>query len=64
MKAAFKSGVEKGPDYQAAVAEDQAMVASAQRGLASGANEVLNFGLFENAIVRFYERLERALAAS
>ena len=52
----------KGPDYQLAQAEDQAMVTSAQRGLATGANEFLEFGLFEAAIVRFYERLHAALS--
>jgi hypothetical protein len=33
------------------------MVSSAQRGLASGANEVLEFGLFESAIVRLHGTL-------
>ena len=51
----------KRPDYQAALAEDMAMITSAQRGLATGANEFLEFGLFEGAIVKFHQRLERAL---
>ncbi|MEM7094273.1 MAG: aromatic ring-hydroxylating dioxygenase subunit alpha [Actinomycetota bacterium] len=56
-----KDGKVKGPDYKAALAEDQAMVTSGQRGLATGANEFLEFGLFESAIVRFHERLASAL---
>jgi phenylpropionate dioxygenase-like ring-hydroxylating dioxygenase large terminal subunit len=58
-----KTGKEKGPDYRSAQEEDLAMVTSAQLGLVSGANDVLEFGLFESAIVRFYERLELALAS-
>jgi phenylpropionate dioxygenase-like ring-hydroxylating dioxygenase large terminal subunit len=43
-------------------AEDRAVVCSAQRGLASGANEFVEFGLFEGAIGRFHRALHAALA--
>lgn len=42
--------------------EDQNMVSSAQRGLESGANEHLEFGLFESAIGHFHCELEKELA--
>lgn len=41
--------------------EDRAVVLSAQRGLASGANEFLEFGLFESAIARFHKALTKDL---
>lgn len=43
------------------IAEDRDAVLSAQRGLASGANEYLEFGHFESAIVHFYSTLNQAL---
>jgi phenylpropionate dioxygenase-like ring-hydroxylating dioxygenase large terminal subunit len=43
-------------------AEDRDVVCAAQRGLASGANEFLEFGLFESAIVHFHRTLHAALA--
>ncbi|MFT6701256.1 MAG: phenylpropionate dioxygenase-like ring-hydroxylating dioxygenase large terminal subunit [Pseudomonadales bacterium] len=39
--------------------EDLEIVLSAQRGLASGANAFLEFGLFETAIVRLHAHLEK-----
>lgn len=42
-------------------AEDREVVCLAQRGLASGANEFLEFGLFEGAIGRFHRALHAAL---
>jgi phenylpropionate dioxygenase-like ring-hydroxylating dioxygenase large terminal subunit len=42
-------------------AEDRAMVLSVQRGIASGANEFLEFGRFESAIVHFHRALDGAL---
>ena len=41
--------------------EDQQIVLSAQRGLLSGANEYLEFGLFESAIVRLHTHLAREI---
>jgi len=37
--------------------EDRAVVESIQRGMASGANEAFQFGLFEAAIVHFHQNL-------
>lgn len=44
--------------------EDRAVVQSIQRGLASGANDVLTFGRFESAIVHFHRTMAQALAAA
>ncbi|MFT4939865.1 MAG: phenylpropionate dioxygenase-like ring-hydroxylating dioxygenase large terminal subunit [Paraglaciecola sp.] len=41
--------------------EDQQIVLSAQRGLLSGANAYLEFGLFESAIVRLHTHLAREI---
>ncbi len=41
--------------------EDREVVLGAQRGLAAGANEFLEFGLFESAIGRFHGALTREL---
>jgi phenylpropionate dioxygenase-like ring-hydroxylating dioxygenase large terminal subunit len=41
--------------------EDQQIVLSAQRGLLSGANEYLEFGLFESAIGRLHTHLAREI---
>ncbi len=43
------------------LAEDRAMALAVQRGLATGANEVLEFGRFEGAIVHFHDHMRRAL---
>lgn len=42
-------------------AEDLAVACAVQRGLASGANEVLTFGRFEGAIRHFHRRLHELL---
>jgi phenylpropionate dioxygenase-like ring-hydroxylating dioxygenase large terminal subunit len=42
-------------------AEDRAMACSVQRGLASGANEFLEFGRFEGAIGHFHRSLHAAI---
>ena len=41
--------------------EDREVVISAQQGLNSGANDHLTFGLFESAIGRLHEGLNRAI---
>ena len=41
--------------------EDLQIVLSAQRGLASKANEFLEFGLFESAIVRLHAHLAKEI---
>ena len=45
----------------AAVAEDRAMVVSAQKGLETNANEFFEFGLFESAIRHFHSNMKLAL---
>lgn len=55
----------KGQEFAAKGAiEDREVVLSAQRGLKSGANEFLEFGLFESAIGKFHETLTRELEAT
>jgi phenylpropionate dioxygenase-like ring-hydroxylating dioxygenase large terminal subunit len=44
--------------------EDRNMVFSGQRGLAAKANEYLEFGLYESAIVHFHSELSKALKLS
>ncbi|MFQ3190375.1 MAG: phenylpropionate dioxygenase-like ring-hydroxylating dioxygenase large terminal subunit [Paraglaciecola sp.] len=52
----------EGQDFAAKGAiEDQEIVLSAQRGLSSGANEYLEFGLFESAIGRLHTHLTREI---
>jgi len=52
----------KGQEFAAIGAiEDRNIVLSAQRGLKSGANEFLEFGLYESAIGRFHSALTREL---
>jgi len=52
----------KGQEFAAKGAiEDRDVVMSAQRGLKSGANQYLEFGLFESAIGRFHETLTREI---
>ena len=41
--------------------EDREMALAVQRGLASGANDVLQFGRFEGAIVHFHRQLTELL---
>jgi phenylpropionate dioxygenase-like ring-hydroxylating dioxygenase large terminal subunit len=45
-------------------AEDRAMALAVQRGLASGANETLEFGRFEGAIIRFHRQLHELLGVA
>ena len=45
----------------AGINEDRQVIMSGQRGLAAGANEYLEFGLFETAIVHFHSTLNQAL---
>jgi phenylpropionate dioxygenase-like ring-hydroxylating dioxygenase large terminal subunit len=47
---------------QTGAAEDRAVIRAIQRGLGSGANTVLTFGLFESAIVHFHRSLDAVLA--
>jgi phenylpropionate dioxygenase-like ring-hydroxylating dioxygenase large terminal subunit len=44
--------------------EDRRMIFSGQQGLAAGANDYLEFGLFESAIVHFHSTLDQALKLS
>jgi phenylpropionate dioxygenase-like ring-hydroxylating dioxygenase large terminal subunit len=54
--------VKKGRDFvTAGTAEDREMAEAIQRGLASRANEVLTFGLFEGAIRDFHRNLAAAI---
>lgn len=46
----------------AGTAEDREMACAAQRGLATGANDVFTFGLFEGAIGHFHRNLADALS--
>jgi len=48
----------------AGAAEDRAVACAIQRGLASGANEFFEFGLFEGAIAHFHRTLDAALDGS
>jgi phenylpropionate dioxygenase-like ring-hydroxylating dioxygenase large terminal subunit len=60
---ALLDGVFEGQKFAAKGAiEDLQIVQSAQRGLLSGANEFLEFGLFETAIVRLHVHLAREMA--
>lgn len=57
-----EAAVAAGRDFaQTGVAEDREMVAAIQRGLASGANEFFQYGLFEGAISHFHRNLHQAL---
>lgn len=56
------SAVREGLDFvNAGAQEDREVVASIQRGMASGANEVYEFGRFEGAIVHFHRNLHELL---
>ena len=46
----------------AGAVEDNAMACAVQRGVATGANEFLEFGRFEAAIGHFHRTLREALA--
>jgi Ring hydroxylating alpha subunit (catalytic domain) len=43
-------------------AEDRAVAPRVQRGLAGGANQTIEFGRFEGAIVHFHQQLTELLA--
>lgn len=58
-----KPAVEGGIDFvNAGAREDRAVVESIQAGLASGANEVFEFGRFEGAIAHFHRNLHALIA--
>jgi len=60
-----RAAVVQGRDFvTAGAAEDRELACAAQRGLASKANEVLTFGLFEGAIRHFHQNLAAAMAAA
>lgn len=46
----------------AGAAEDRMVVEAVQKGLRSGANTVLTFGLFEGALTHLHREIERAIA--
>jgi phenylpropionate dioxygenase-like ring-hydroxylating dioxygenase large terminal subunit len=51
-------------DFVAAgAAEDRMVVSAVQKGLASGANAVLTFGLFEGALTHLHREVEAAISA-
>src|SRR5579859_931022 len=53
-----RPAVERDADFvNAGAREDRAVVESIQRGIASGANEVFEFGRFEGAIAHFHQGL-------
>lgn len=59
---ALRQSILQGQDFaKTGAIEDRQVVMSAQRGLSSGANEHLTFGLFESAIARFHAGLHRAI---
>ena len=57
-----RAAIKQGRDFvTAGAAEDREMAMSAQRGLASGANESFVFGLFEGAIGHFHRNLHELI---
>lgn len=57
-----RAAIKQGRDFvTAGAAEDREMAMSAQRGLASGANESFVFGLFEGAIGHFHRNLHKLI---
>jgi phenylpropionate dioxygenase-like ring-hydroxylating dioxygenase large terminal subunit len=60
-----RAAIAQGRDFvTAGAAEDREVACAAQRGLATRANDVFTFGLFEGAIRHFHRNLEAALAIS
>lgn len=56
------AAVEQATDFvNAGANEDRAVVESIQRGMAAGANDAFQFGLFEAAIVHFHRNLHEVL---
>ena len=45
-------------------AEDQAIACAVQRGFVSGANDYVEFGLFEGAITHFHQQLHHVLGGA
>jgi phenylpropionate dioxygenase-like ring-hydroxylating dioxygenase large terminal subunit len=59
---ASRERVDRGSSFvDAGAAEDRDVACAVQQGLASGANEFLEFGRFEGAIVHFHETLHELL---
>jgi phenylpropionate dioxygenase-like ring-hydroxylating dioxygenase large terminal subunit len=59
------AGLQRAGDFvNAGAAEDRDVVCAVQEGLASGANEFFEFGLFEGAIGHFHRTLQAALDAA
>ncbi|HEY2661896.1 MAG TPA: aromatic ring-hydroxylating dioxygenase subunit alpha [Caulobacteraceae bacterium] len=57
-----RPAIERDTDFVTAGAdEDRAVVESIQRGLASGANQVFEFGRFEGAITHFHRNLQAVI---
>ena len=55
--------VKRGEDFvKLGAVEDREVAAGIQRGLESGANEFLEFGRFEQALIHFHRSLDSALA--
>ncbi len=55
--------VKRGEDFvKLGAVEDREVAAGVQRGLGSGANEFLEFGRFEQALIHFHRSLDSALA--
>jgi phenylpropionate dioxygenase-like ring-hydroxylating dioxygenase large terminal subunit len=60
-----RAAIVQGRDFVTAGAvEDREMACAAQRGLATRANDVFTFGLFEGAIRHFHRNLEAAMAVA
>jgi phenylpropionate dioxygenase-like ring-hydroxylating dioxygenase large terminal subunit len=60
-----RAAIAQGRDFvTAGAAEDREMACAAQRGLASRANDVFTFGLFEGAIRHLHQNLKAAMAIS
>jgi phenylpropionate dioxygenase-like ring-hydroxylating dioxygenase large terminal subunit len=58
-----RAAIAQGRDFvTAGAAEDRDMACAAQRGLATKANDVFTFGLFEGAIRHFHQNLAAAIA--
>jgi hypothetical protein len=59
---AGRAAIAQGRDFvTAGAAEDRDMACAAQRGLATKANDVFTFGLFEGAIRHFHRNLAAAI---
>jgi hypothetical protein len=64
-KAADRDALERDLQFiEAGTAQDRAAAVAIQRGLASGANEVFEFGLYESALTHFHRNLHELLGDS